>query len=224
MDSSSPFHVVRVFTGKPGGGNLLGVFLDGAAVPVADRQRIAADLGFSETVFVDGGGRVAIFTPTVELPFAGHPLVGTAWLLASTGSPVDELLPPAGSVPVWQEGERFWIRGRADWAPEMQLRQLPNVAEVDAMAGAPPGVGFLDVWAWIDRDAAVIRSRVFAPAVGVPEDEATGAAAVRLVTQLDRPIEIHQGVGSVIFARPGPDGTAEIGGTCVLEAQREYVA
>jgi len=57
--------------------------------------------------------------------------------------------------------------------------------------------------------------------VGIPEDEATGAAAVRLVTELDRPIEVRQGQGSVILARPGPDGTAEIGGRCTIAETRD---
>src|SRR4029453_4885830 len=63
-------HVLRVFVAPEGtGGNPLGVFLDGAAVPEGRRQAVAADLGFSETVFVDDprAGRVRIFTPAAEL-------------------------------------------------------------------------------------------------------------------------------------------------------------
>src|SRR5436309_11290746 len=81
-------HVLRVFCGDDGrGGNPLGVFLDGGAIASDQRQAVAHDLGFSETVFVDDGrsGDIAIFTPQAELDFAGHPTVGTAWLL---GAPV----------------------------------------------------------------------------------------------------------------------------------------
>src|SRR5687767_7239736 len=110
-------HVVRVFTGLDGtGGNELGVFLDGAEVPAGARQSMATLLGFSETVFVDDvtTGELHIFTPAAELPFAGHPLVGTSWLLREKGHPVDTLRPPAGDVPTWVDGdERVWIRGRA---------------------------------------------------------------------------------------------------------------
>jgi len=77
-------HVLRVFLGDGGtGGNPLGVFLDGGSVPEGRRQDVAADLGFSETVFVDDAarGEIRIYTPAVEIPFAGHPVVGTAWLL-----------------------------------------------------------------------------------------------------------------------------------------------
>lgn len=220
-------HVLRVFTGAGGsGGNPLGVFVDGAAIARRQRQAVAADLGFSETVFVDdaAAGQVAIYTPVAPLPFAGHPLVGTAWLLRSQGSAVATLRPPAGEVATWVDGEQTWIRGRAEWAPPMELRRFDSVAAVDALQAAPDGLGFVDAWAWRDERLGVVRARVFATDYGIAEDEATGAAAVRLVTLLDRPVEIHQGRGSIILARPGPDATAEIGGGCVLDEVRDYPA
>jgi predicted PhzF superfamily epimerase YddE/YHI9 len=219
-------HVLRVFVAPSGtGGNPLGVFLDGLAVPEERRQAIATDLGFSETVFVDdpAKGAVRIFTPADELPFAGHPLVGTSWLLARERTAVAVLRPPAGEAPTFLDDDGVtWIRGRAEWAPEMALRQLAGPAEVDALEGAPDGLGFADCWAWEDEAAGRIRSRVFAPRYGIAEDEATGAAAVRLVSRLGRPITIRQGAGSLLRARPGPDGTAEVGGEVVLEERRDY--
>src|SRR3712207_3434636 len=113
-------HVLKVFTGEGGkGGNPLGVFVQGSAVPAEERQAVAADLGFSETVFVDdaAGGRLRIFTPGTELPFAGHPLVGTAWLLAREGFEVPVLRPPAGEGPVRTEGDLPFLSGRPEWAP-----------------------------------------------------------------------------------------------------------
>ena len=214
-------HVLRVFVAPEGtGGNPLGVFLDGAAVPEGRRQAVAADLGFSETVFVDdpGAGVVRIFTPAAELPFAGHPLVGTSWLLAREGTAVAVLRPPAGEVPTFTDGDGVtWIRGRAEWAPQMSFRQLADPGQVDALDGAPDGLGFVDCWAWEDEAAGRVRARVFAPAFGIAEDEATGAAAVRLVSRLGRPVTIRQGAGSLLRARPGPDGTAEVGGEVALE-------
>lgn len=219
-------HVLRVFVGPNGtGGNPLGVFLDGPAVAQGARQGVAAELGFSETVFVDDvpTGLVRIFTPAAELPFAGHPLVGTAWLLREKGIGVDTLRCRAGDVATWRSGEGgTWIRGRAEWAPEMELRQLDTAQDVDGLDAAPEGGEFVDAWAWLDEPAGTIRSRVFAPRYGIAEDEATGAAAVRLVTQVGRPVEIHQGAGSVILATPGPDGTADIGGACVLDDVRRF--
>jgi predicted PhzF superfamily epimerase YddE/YHI9 len=220
---STQLNVLRVFVGdNDSGGNPLGVFLDGPAVSTVDRQSVAADLGFSETVFVDDpSGRVEIYTPTKPLPFAGHPLVGTGWLLAEQGRPVDVLRPPAGAVPTWVDADgNRWIRGRAEWAPPFEFRQYDDPAELEALT--PPENAHQDVWAWLDEPAGVVRSRVFVSAIGIAEDEATGAAAVRLVTQLGRPILIRQGVGSVLHARPGPDGTAEVGGLVVLAETRDY--
>jgi predicted PhzF superfamily epimerase YddE/YHI9 len=219
-------HVLRVFVAPGGtGGNPLGVFLDGAAVPEGRRQAVAGDLGFSETVFVEdpATGRVRIFTPAGELPFAGHPLVGTSWLLARERTAVALLRPPAGEVPTYLDGDGVtWIRGRAEWAPQMSFRQLAGPGEVEALDGAPEGLGFVDCWAWEDEAAGRVRARVFAPAFGIDEDEATGAAAVRLVSRLDRPLTIRQGSGSLLRARPGPDGTADVGGEVALDQIRDY--
>ena len=216
-------HVLRVFCAPDGsGGNPLGVYLEGGEIPDAgDRQAIAAELGFSETVFVDDRARaeLQIFTPSMELPLAGHPLVGTAWLLAQEGSPVDVLRPPAGEVGVTYDGDVTWIAGRAEWAPPFEFAELASPAEVDALERAPEGMEWGGLWAWLDEDAGLIRARVF-PGGGIDEDEATGSAAMRLVEQLDRPIEIRQGEGSVIHARPLGDGMAEVGGRVVLDEVR----
>lgn len=218
-------HVLRVFVGDGGsGGNLLGVFLDPSTLPESRWQEVAAELGFSETVFVEdaAAGRVRIFTPAAELGFAGHPLVGTAWLLADVGRWVDSLRPPAGRVATWEDDERQWIRGRAEWAPKIALREYKSPAAVDDLDGPPAGVGILDAWAWEDEDAGRVRARVFAPQVGIAEDEATGAAAVLLTAALGRPLVIHQGVGSEIRTRPGPNGTVEIGGRVEHVETREH--
>src|SRR5215210_3939542 len=96
-------HLLRVFcSGDGSGGNPLGVFLDGPEVAPALRQAVAAHLALSEVVFVDDAerGEIRIFTPTEELDFAGHPSVGTAWLLEGVAA----LRPPAGEVRVTREG------------------------------------------------------------------------------------------------------------------------
>ena len=215
-------HVLRVFTARDGtGGNPLGVFLDGPAVPEASRQPVAAELGFSETVFVDdaAAGRVRIFTPTVELPFAGHPLVGTAWLLSHEGRPVRVLRPPAGEVPTRQEGERVLVAARPEWPPPFRWFELGSPAEVEALAGPPEGHDLAGAYAWID--GATVRARVFPPRFGIEEDEATGAAAILLGALLRRDVEIRQGRGSVIEVHPREDGLVEIGGRACLDEVRE---
>ncbi|MGH3115012.1 MAG: PhzF family phenazine biosynthesis protein [Gaiellaceae bacterium] len=221
---TAELHVLEVFVGPDGcGGNPLGVFLGGRAI--RERQAVAMRLGFSETVFVDDPrtGVLHIFTPAREVRFAGHPLVGTGWLLASGQSTITRALrPPAGDVPHWIDGQsRSWIRGRPEWAPEMELRQLDGPAAVDALDGPPEGVAFLDAWAWLDEEAGAVRSRVFAPVLGIAEDEATGAAAVRLAAALGRPIDIYQGVGSLIHACPVRTGAVEIGGLVRLVEVRD---
>ena len=72
------------------------------------------------------------------------------------------------------------------------------------------------------RTAGLIRERVFVPEAGIDEDEATGSAALRLTALLGREIEIRQGEGSVIYARPLDDETAEIAGRVVLDEVRDY--
>lgn len=219
----SELHVLRVFCGPGGtGGNPLGVFLDGPAIAAKDRQPTAKELGYSETVFVDdqSNGALQIFTPAVELPFAGHPLVGTAWLLAKHGHTPAALRPPAGEVPARVEGERAFVAGRPEWQPDYELMELGSPEEVEALEGPPPS----------DRDLAAVyapmgdeavRVRVFPVALGIPEDEATGSAAIRLGALLRRPFAIHQGEGSVIDVVPREDGYVEIGGLVVSDHATE---
>ena len=76
-----------VFTDVPFAGNQLAVFTDARDIPDEQLQPLAREINFSETVYVypaagDGHARIRIFTPTLELPFAGHPVLGTAFVLA----------------------------------------------------------------------------------------------------------------------------------------------
>ena len=218
-------HVLRVFADESGaGGNPLGVFLDGASVPRPRRQAVADQIGFSETVFVDDGasGSLQIFTPTTELPFAGHPLVGTAWLLARERQALSVLRPPAGEVPARAEGDRTFVAGRPEWAPGYEWFELSSRAEVEALEGAPEGHDMGGAYAWMDEREGVVRARVFPSRIGVEEDEAAGAAAVRLGALLRRDLVIRQGRGSVIEVRPRDRGWIEIGGRVALDDVREF--
>jgi predicted PhzF superfamily epimerase YddE/YHI9 len=221
-----PYQLLNVFTAEDGSyGNPLAVFLDGSAVPASsERQRVATDLGYSETVFVDDveTGELHIFTPASELPLAGHPLVGTAWLIAREHGECEMLRPPAGEVPTWQDGDVRWIRARPEWAPQMELRQYGGPGDVDALERAPDELGFAACWAWIDEGAGAVRMRVFVTEEGIPEDEATGAAALRMGELLRRPLDIRQGKGSLLHARPGPHGTVEVGGRVRDRGEQSY--
>jgi predicted PhzF superfamily epimerase YddE/YHI9 len=218
-------HVLRVFTDERGGhGNPLGVFLKGRSVREGLRQRIARELGFAETVWVDDPERaeVRILTPAVELPFAGHPSVGTAWLLHEHGYEVSTLRPPAGELRVRQEGPNTWIAARPEWAPPFEYLQLASASQVDSLTEAPDGLGAAYVWAWEDEAEGRVRARSFVPEVGVPEDEATGSAALALAAELRQAIHVRQGRGSELLARRVDSGYAEVGGRVVLDEVREY--
>jgi len=229
------YFTLDVFTDRVFGGNPLAVFPDAREIPAAQMQRAARELNLSETVFVrppetaEGTRRLRIFTPGVELPFAGHPTVGTAILLAMLGE-----VPLEGRL-VFEEGVGpvpVTIRGRGGKPDFAQLsaamlpesRPAPARGEIAALLGLSAdevgaegyeaeavscGVPFLitplrdldalgrarvdpSVWqrlladAWAPHvyvftpetgSAADFRARMFAPAMGIVEDPATGGAA-----------------------------------------------
>ena len=218
-------HVLRVFCDSEGQfGSPLGVVLDGSAIPPERRQPLAAELGFSETVYVDDPdtAQLRIFTPAAELPFAGHPLVGTAWLLGHYRSgPVTQLIPPAGAMLTWTNDDEVWIRAPLAAAPPWRLNHVAAAATVDAMTSPPhPDQDADQFWAWLDQQAGTVRARVFAARYGVPQDEACGSASMLLAAHLGRAITIRHGNGSVIHASPAPNHMADLGGHVVFDHQR----
>ena len=86
--NSKRFVIADVFTEDRFGGNQLAVFVDGSGLDSATMQDIAREMNYSETTFLlpperDGDYRVRIFTPVRELPFAGHPLVGSGYVIVA---------------------------------------------------------------------------------------------------------------------------------------------
>jgi predicted PhzF superfamily epimerase YddE/YHI9 len=160
-----------------------------------------------------------ILTPARELPFAGHPTVGTAWWLGSRGVPVDHLRVPAGVVEVSREPDAVRVTADPAWGPSFDWRPVGSVAELLALdlpaLAEAAGIEHLYAWAWIDEAAGAIRSRMAAPALGVPEDEATGSAALRVTAHLGRDLRITQGRGSELVTRLLADDRAEVGGRTV---------
>ena len=123
------FMILDVFTDRPFGGNQLGVLTDARGLTAQGMQAVAREFNFAETTFVlppddpAHARRVRIFTPAVELPFAGHPTVGTACALAMAGlSPTGEIVleEGVGPVPVTiaKAGEAYSARLRLDRGPD----------------------------------------------------------------------------------------------------------
>lgn len=220
--------VLRVFANADGAfGNPLGV-VDAAAVDPSHRQRIATDLGYSETIFIDvphagvNTAQACIFTPTTELPFAGHPTVGASWWLRHIGRPIHTLQVPAGDVEVTYDGDMAAVRAKAGWAPEFAIYDVNSMEELlAAEPGEYPDDDKNYLWTWIDEDNGVLRSRMFAAGLGIPEDEATGAAAVRITDRLGRDLTIVQGKGSVIHTRWSVDGWVRVAGRVVADGSRQ---
>jgi trans-2,3-dihydro-3-hydroxyanthranilate isomerase len=213
--------VLSVFTRDGTGGNALGVVTDVTDLDDQTMQSIAAELGFPETVFIDwrdeGIPRVRIFTPVREMPFAGHPLVGAAWLLMNLGPGGDRVETQIGVIPFYQDDGVTWISAPADqqvssvdgpgesWVVEMPLKyqvtRLPSPAAVSALTPEfPAGIADFYFFAWEQETTErVVRARFFSPDGGITEDAATGSAAVALASVLRHEGEasgdlvIHQG-------------------------------
>jgi len=134
------YEVVDVFAPRPFAGNPLAVVLDAGALSTEQCQALAREFHLSETTFVsdvgDGGYRVRIFTTDTELPFAGHPSVGTAHTLVRLG-----LLPAGvvqqhcgvGTVPVAVTGDGARLTGGP-----VQLRPGPSPADLAPAVGLTP--------------------------------------------------------------------------------------
>ncbi|HEY5389442.1 MAG TPA: PhzF family phenazine biosynthesis protein [Solirubrobacteraceae bacterium] len=100
-----PYVVADVFTDRPLEGNGVAVFTAAESLDDTTMQRLARELNLSETVFTapprrGGDAAIRIFTPTAELPFAGHPVLGTAFVLAGPGQEEITLETKAGDVPL----------------------------------------------------------------------------------------------------------------------------
>ena len=136
--------VADVFTDRPLAGNQLAVFTDGREADDASMQALARELNLSETVFVlppsEGGhARIRIFTPATELPFAGHPVLGSAFVLAAPMQLGEiRLETEAGIIPVAleREGARItfgWMSQPVPrWEPFDRADELLGVLGVES--------------------------------------------------------------------------------------------
>jgi trans-2,3-dihydro-3-hydroxyanthranilate isomerase len=272
------YAVVDVFTDRPLTGNQLAVFTDATDIPEELLQPLAREMAFSETVFVyrpegEGHVRIRIFTPSLELPFAGHPILGSAFVLGLPLQLIEiRLETGVGVIPVTleREGARI-VFGRMaqpipSWRPYehaeelvaalgVEESELPvelydlgpthafvKLASAEAVAALTPdltALARLDVGANCFAGSELRwKTRMFAPAHGVPEDPATGSAAGPLAVHLVRhglvapgdEIEISQGIEigrpSTLYARadgsPEEIERVEVGGSAVLVARGQF--
>lgn len=150
MSDTLAFHTLDVFTDTAFAGNPLAVVLQADALNTVQMQQLAREFNLSETVFVqkascaDADVRLRIFTPATELPFAGHPTVGTACLLADLGW---QRLQPSrivleenvGLVPV-----RLVQQDDQPWFGELTAAKSPEVRAADFDVSALPAVLGID--------------------------------------------------------------------------------
>jgi trans-2,3-dihydro-3-hydroxyanthranilate isomerase len=143
------FRILNVFTvdGERLSGNPLCVFEDARGIDAPRMQALARQLNLSETTFVlpseRATARVRIFTPTFEMPFAGHPTLGTAYVVRMLAGTTDVTLEmKAGIVPVTFDGGKATLRAakapvtRAPAASRAELARMLSLPE-DAIAGEP---------------------------------------------------------------------------------------
>lgn len=238
------YRIVDVFTDRPLAGNALCVVT--GPCPDAVQQAIAREVNLSETTFPvvtgDGTYEMRIFTPGAELPFAGHPSLGTGWVLGpgrwtqtTSGATVVVEADADGAVMTQPDP----VLTTRDPSPAVAALGLPGaegavvaeaggmrhllVATASAIEGLDPDLSRV---ATVTRSAgattlAVLRRlddrtlhvRVFAPAEGIPEDPGTGAAAGPVAIFASR----HWGTDADVTVLQG----AEIGRPCRIEVHAE---
>lgn len=164
--------VCDVFTSEPLTGNQLAVFTDAREIPEAQLQRLAKELNYSETAFAyppeaDGHVRVRIFTPATEVPFAGHPCLGTAIVMATPLQLVDVVLETGnGLVPVRLEREGARIVFGRMTQPAPSIESFDGADELRAALGVQSQLplelydnGIRHVYVALDSAAAVATLR-----------------------------------------------------------------
>lgn len=201
------YRIVDVFTDRPLAGNALCVVLDPCPDPVM--RAIAREVNLSETTFptviAPDAYEMRIFTPASELPFAGHPSIGTAWVLGpgrwsqtTAGATVSVEAGADGAVmeqptPVFDEVDasgavsavgvgagRAWVGSAAGLRHLILPRDEPIEGlrpDLVALEGIAGSLRCTSVAVVRPLDDDTLHVRVFAPGEGIPEDPATGAAA-----------------------------------------------
>ncbi len=210
---NSRYHLTDVFAEAPYAGNQLATFLDAAAIDGAEMQRIARAFNFAETTFVTGGSLeagydVRIFTPAAELPFAGHPILGTAHLLREVRHPDADsvtLNVGVGPIPVrFVDGAAWMEQNPCRYGPELDRGDAARALGLDAhevdavlpvqevstgLATVVIPLGGLASLRRIDPDNSAIRTFL-----------QSAEAAKNVLVVCREPYEPHQQVAARMFA------------------------
>lgn len=230
MSKVDNVHIVHVFTDKDGEfGSPTGIVIDEQQeLSPERRQEITRQLGFSETVFINDLEEcdVSIFALQNEIPFAGAPLVGTAWYLGKLkGNPISSVICQGNKIEVLHEDDLTWIvTDNLSTLPVWNFKEFANQDIVDNLSSSDEAVQeHTYAWAWIDKGLKVgkIRARTFAPDWGIIEEEANGSGSMLLALQLGRNLLIKHGQGSYIRAVAGSTGVG-VGGV-VVEATGQKI-
>lgn len=203
-------------------GNPVGIFVDcDGRLDIKTRQKISSTSGFSETVFISdiASRTIHIHNPVEEISFAGHAAVGAAWFLKHIlEQQVEQMRGLEGPIEAWSEGDLTWVKCELRVTPPWWHEYVAEVARLEALTGPEDSSQtHTQLWTWIDEPSGIVRSRTFAAAWGIPEDEANGSGCMRLAATLGRNLKVIHGKGSVIYARPHLPGSAAIGGRVAIK-------
>jgi trans-2,3-dihydro-3-hydroxyanthranilate isomerase len=170
------YRIVDVFTDQAFTGNPLAVVLEGDELTAEQMQRIAAEFNLSETTFPiaastsDADYRLRIFTPEAELPFAGHPSIGSAWVMRSLGRVSDGRIVQecgAGLLPLLIDGDSATLTGGTAHLGDVVADPATVVAAVGLTAADLVGDPLR--WAGVGLDFGFLHVRPDAVARAVPD-------------------------------------------------------
>lgn len=218
MSHKVEVNILRAFVDEEGkNGNPTGIIIDEEQkLTSKERQIIATHLHYTDTVFINSLDTVnlSFFNPQQETKFAGDSLISTSYFINHVLKKNTELLVcKGGQVKTWEGDDITWIEANLEGTPPWNHKQLENPSMIESIT--PDEAAKFEhtmIWAWIDKEKGLIRSRTFLLDWGTLEDQGNGSGSMQLANILNRKIEIYQGKGSVIYADYAGKGTARVGG------------
>ncbi len=192
-------------------GNPVGIIEDiGKKIENAQRQRMAKESGFSEIVFVNNINTkdISIFSPTREIPFAGHAVIGASYYLRHKHNlDVSKITSMGTVIETWEKDNLTWVKTEQSTLPKWNFREVKTPSEVESLTlDTTKNLKHTYVWSWINKEKGLVRARTFASDWMIPEDEANGSGSIMLANTLEANLTIHHGKGSIIHTIPNTVG------------------